>query len=234
MVKIDFVPNDYIQQRRSSRANFMYLILFVAFMGVIGVTFSIIKIRQKAAQSALVVANAKMAEAQEQITQLEELQIKGKTMMRTMAMTAELLEPVPRSVILACLTNNMPGGVSLLELKLTVKEAKPSASKSASASQYQAASAAAGAGGTAVSKEKILETHIEIKGIAPSDIEVANYIAQLGDSILLTNVALVESKEHKIDKTKFREFKLTAVLKKDVRLTKEDIESIRAKSSKMI
>ena len=231
MVKIDFVPNDYIQQRRSSRANFMYLILFVAFMVVIGVTFSIIKIRQRAVESALVAVNAKMAEAQEQITQLEELQIKGKTMMRTMAMTAELLEPVPKSVILACLTNNLPGGVSLLELKLTVKEAKPSASKSASASQYQAASAA---GGTAVSKEKILETHIEIKGIAPSDIEVANYIAQLGDSILLTNVALVESKEHKIDKTKFREFKLTAVLKNDVRLTKEDIESIRAKSSKMI
>jgi Tfp pilus assembly protein PilN len=231
MVKIDFVPNDYIQQRRSSRANFMYLILFVAFMGVVGVTFSIIKIRQRAVESALVAVNTRMAEAQGQITQLEELQINGKTMMRTMAMTAELLDPVPKSVILACLTNNMPGGVSLLELKLTVKEAKPSASKSASASQYQAASAA---GGTAVSKEKILETHIEIKGIAPSDIEVANYIAQLGDSILLTNVALVESKEHKIDTTKFREFKLTAVLKKDVRLTKEDIESIRAKSSKMI
>ena len=231
MVKIDFVPNDYIQQRRSSRANFMYLILFVAFMGVVGVTFSIIKIRQRAVESALVAVDTRMAEAQGQITQLEELQINGKTMMRTMAMTAELLDPVPKSVILACLTNNMPGGVSLLELKLTVKEAKPSASKSASASQYQAASAAAG---TAVSKEKILETHIEIKGIAPSDIEVANYIAQLGDSILLTNVALVESKEHKIDKTKFREFKLTAVLKKDVRLTKEDIESIRAKSNKMI
>jgi Tfp pilus assembly protein PilN len=231
MVKIDFVPNDYIQQRRSSRANFMYLILFVAFMGVVGVTFSIIKIRQRAVESALVAVNAKMAEAQGQITQLEELQINGKTMMRTMAMTAELLEPVPKSVILACLTNNMPVGASLLELKLTVKEAKPSVSKSVSASQYQAASAA---GGTAVSKEKILETHIEIKGIAPSDIEVANYIAQLGDSILLTNVALVESKEHKIDKTKFREFKLTAVLKKDVRLTKEDIESIRAKSNKMI
>ena len=231
MVKIDFVPNDYIQQRRSSRANFMYLILFVAFMGVVGVTFSIIKIRQRAVESALVAVDTRMAEAQGQITQLEELQINGKTMMRTMAMTAELLDPVPKSVILACLTNNMPGGVSLLELKLTVKEAKPSASKSASASQYQAASAA---GGTAVSKEKILETHIEIKGIAPSDIEVANYIAQLGDSILLTNVALVESKEHKIDKTKFREFKLTAVLKRDIRLTKEDIESIKAKSNKMI
>lgn len=231
MVKIDFVPNDYIQQRRSSRANFMYLILFVAFMGVVGVTFSIIKIRQRAVESALAAVNAKMAEAQEQITQLEELQIKDKTMMRTMAMTAELLEPVPKSVILACLTNNLPGGVSLLELKLTVKEAKPSACKSASASQYQATCAAAGA---AVLKEKILETHIEIKGIAPSDIEVANYIAQLGDSILLTNVALVESKEHKIDKTKFREFKLTTVLKKDVRFTKEDIESIRAKSNKMI
>jgi len=234
MVKIDFVPDGYIQQRRASRANFMYLILFLAFMGVVGVTFSIIKIRQQAAQSAFVAVNMKMTRAQEQITQLEELQTKGKTMMRTMAVTAELLEPVPKSVILACLTNNLPSGVSLLELNLTTKEAKPSASKSASASQYQAASAAAGADGTAVPKEKILETHIEIKGIAPSDIEVASYIAQLGDSVLLTSVALVESKEHKIDTTKFREFKLTAVLKRDIRLTKEDVESIRAKSNKMI
>ena len=234
MVKIDFVPNDYIQQRRASRANFMYLILFVAFMGVVGVTFSIIKVRQQAAQSAFVAVNMKMAGAQEQITQLEALQTKGKTMMRTMAVTAELLEPVPKSVILACLTNNLPSGVSLLELKLTAKEAKFSACKSASASQYQAGCAAAGADGTAVAKEKILETHIEIKGIAPSDIEVANYIAQLGDSVLLTSVALVESKEHKIDTTKFREFKLTAVLKRDIRLTKEDVESIRAKSNKMI
>ena len=234
MVKIDFVPDDYIQQRQSSRANFMYLVLFMILMAAVGVTFSILKLREQSVKSSLAAADSKMSKAHEQIAQLEKLQTKGKAMMKTMAMAAELLEPVPKSVVLACLTNNMPSGVSLLELKLTSKEAKPSVSGTFSASQYQAASGAAGTEQAYVPKERLLETHIEIKGIALSDIEVANYIARLGASELLTDVALVESKEHKKDATKFREFKLTAMLKTDRRLTKEDIEGIRAQSGKTI
>ena len=122
MVKIDFVPNDYIQQRDSGRANFLYLVLFGALMGAIGVTFSIIKMRQKAVESELISLNLQMSKAQEQITQLEQLKTKSKSMMRTMVMTAELLEPIPRSIVLANLTNNLPLGVSLLELKLEEKD----------------------------------------------------------------------------------------------------------------
>jgi Tfp pilus assembly protein PilN len=233
MVKIDFVPNEYIQQRQSSRANFIYLVLFMVLMGALAITFSIIKVRERSVKSSLAVVEAKMVEAHGQIAQLEELQAKGKAMMATMGMAAELLEPVPKSVILACLTNNIPSGVSLLELKVTAKKTKAPVSRTASASQYQAATVAANTSPT-VSKEKLLETHIEIKGIAPSDIEVANYIARLGGSILLENVALVESKEHKIDNTKFREFKLTAIVRADIQLTKEDVESIRRKGNKTI
>ncbi len=233
MVKIDFVPNEYIQQRQASRANFMYLVLFMVLMGALAITFSIIKVRERSVKSSLAIVEAKMVEAHGQIATLEELQAKGKAMMATMGMAAELLEPVPKSVILACLTNNMPSGVSLLELKVTAKKTKAPVSRTASASQYQAATAAANTSPT-VSKEKLLETHIEIKGIAPSDIEVANYIARLGGSVLLENVALVESKEHKIDNTKFREFKLTAIVRSDVQLTKEDVESIRRKGNKTI
>ena len=122
MVKIDFVPNDYIQQRDSGRANFLYLVLFGALMGAIGVTFSIIKMHQKSVESELVSLNLQMSKAQEQITQLDELKTKSKSMMKTMVMTAELLEPIPRSIVLANLTNNLPLGVSLLELKLEEKD----------------------------------------------------------------------------------------------------------------
>jgi hypothetical protein len=73
-----------------------------------------------------------------------------------------------------------------------------------------------------------LETHIDIGGVAPSDLQVAAYIERLDNSTLLNNVALVESKEHKTDDGTFRQFKLTAMLRKDVHLSKEDIERIRA------
>lgn len=223
MSRVDFVPEEYIQQRESGKANFMYLLLFGAMMCGIGVTFSIIKVRQKAVAAELATVNAKMAQAGQQIAQLEQLKTKGKNVMKTMVMTSGLIEKVPRSIILACLTNNMPTGVSLLELKIeekviTLKTPKPAAK-----------TAGAAAAAAAVPPQKIIETMVDISGIAPSDIGVANYIARLSESILLDRVSLVESRERNIDDMKFRQFKLNAYIKRGILLTKEDIASIRRK-----
>lgn len=224
MSRVDFVPEEYIQQRESGKANFMYLLLFGAMMCGIGVTFSIIKVRQKAVAAKLATVNAKMAQAGEQILQLEQLKTKGKDVMKTMVMTSGLIEKVPRSIILACLTNNMPTGVSLLELKIEEKEITLKTPKPAARTAGAAAAAAA-----AETPQIIVETTVNISGIAPSDIGVANYIARLSESILLDRVSLVESKERNIDDMKFRQFKLNAYIKSDMLLTKEDISSIRRK-----
>jgi Tfp pilus assembly protein PilN len=242
MATINFVPNDYIQQRQSSRANLMYLTLLAALLGGIGVTFSVIKMRQSVVGRELAAINAKMMEAKEQITQLEELKTKGKTMMKSMVMTAELLEPVPRSVVLACLTNNMPSGVSLLEMQLVEKENKvlaaPAAKSAAAAApakttQYQSA-AAKNQKAAAPETKTVLVSNLEIEGIAPSDIEVASFIASLSGSILLDSVELVQSKEQDIDGVKFRQFRLRTSLKSNLTLTKEDISKIRKKREEMI
>jgi len=72
-----------------------------------------------------------------------------------------------------------------------------------------------------------LETYIDIGGIAPSDLQVAAYIERLSTSSLIANVALVESKEYKIEDTTFRRFRLTAMLQNDVHLTRDDVDRIR-------
>lgn len=224
MSNVDFVPTDYIQQKESNRANILYFVLLSILMSAIGVTFSIIKVRQRAVESELNAVIAKMSQANESIAQLEELKEKSKTMMKTMVLTAELLEPVPRSVILAALTNNLPPGVSLIEMKLKEDAPIPTAPQQVTKGKYKS-----------VTSQKVavkvvgqrLNTTIDIVGIAPSDIEVANYISQLSNSILLQNVSLVESKERKIDETRFREFKLRTKLKKNMVLTKEDVKRIR-------
>jgi len=234
MSNIDFVPDDYVQQRESGRANFMYLVLFAALMGAIGCTFSIIKVRQKLVANELAVVNEQMFAARSQIEQLEEFKTKSKSIMKTAVMTAELLEPVPRSIIIACLTNNLPSGVSLLEFKLEQKKIKP-AKKRPSSSQYKAAGASsAAAAKTVIVKPEPSETLITISGIASSNIEVAGYISKLGSSVLMNNVALVESKEHTVEDAKFQEFKLQMTLKTDVMLTKEDIEGIRRRRAETL
>lgn len=234
MVNINFVPDDYIQNNESRRTNLMYLVLFVVLMIALVGSFMTIKIRQRACSIKEKLVNTKMAQIQEAIKQFEELQAKRGEMMRTALTTAELLEPVPRSVLLASLTNNLPPGVSLLKLSLLQKEPKQS-NPAAPSSKYQAAQANKMA--TAennVSQEKLLETHIDIEGMAPSDLQVAAYIERLSNSNLLDDVALVESKEHKIDDSIFRKFKLTAMLGKDVHLTKEDVKEIRDKAENTV
>jgi len=226
MVGINFVPDDYIQNNESHRTNLMYLVLFVAVMMVLAGSFMTIKIRQRTFSAREKLVNARMAQAQETIKQWEKLQTKRKAMMKTALTTAELLEPVPRSVLLASLTNNLPAGMSLSRLNLVQKEPKKR-SHQTTTSKYKAAQAR-----PKVSKEKSLETYIDIEGIAPSDLQVAAYIKSLSNSTLLDNVALVESREHKIEDIVLRQFKLTAMLKKDVHLTDEDIGRISAKCEK--
>ena len=226
MSTINFVPDDYVQQRQASRANVLYLMLLMAMLGAIGITFGFIKIRQRTVQAELAQLNNRMAEAQQQIAQLEELKTKSKTMMKTMVMTAELLEPVPRSIILASLTNNLPSGVSLLDFGLEEKETqvyKVSAQKTGS--RYNKSTANA----TASEPQKTVVTTLLIKGIAPSDIQVAGFISRLSDAILFDEVSLVESKEIEIEKIKYREFRLKAVIQPNLALTKENIDSIREK-----
>ena len=232
MLNINFVPDDYIQSNESRRINLMYLVLFAVVMAGLGGSFMIIKIRQRACNAKEQLVNEKMAEVKEGVKQFEELQRKVKIMKKTALTTAELLEPVPRSVLLASLTNNLPAGVSLLRLKLVQKE--PKGIKRAAVSKYQAAQA--GVSGRAVPKvspEKLLQTYIDIEGIAPSDLQVATYIERLSNSSLLDNVLLEESKESKIEDGMLRQFKLTAMLSKDIHLTNKDIERIRAKYKRM-
>jgi len=227
MLNINFVPDDYIQNNEARKTNLTYLMLFIALMAVLGGSFVTIKIRQRGFNAKEKLVNAKMSQAQEAIKQFEQLQAKRKTMMKTVQTTVALLEPVPRSVLLASLTNSLPAGVSLLQVNIIQKESiktnqipvitKYKATQNEKMAESQ----------PKVSQEKQLETHIDIEGIAPSDRQVADYIGQLSSSFLLDNVELVESKEYKIEDTALRQFKLTAMLRNDVHLTNEDIKKIK-------
>jgi Tfp pilus assembly protein PilN len=242
MATINFVPDDYIQQRQSSRANSLYLILLVAVLCGIGATFSVLKMRQRSVQVELNELSRQLSQAKEQIAKLEELKSKNKTRLNVMMMTASLIEPVPRSILLACLTNNLPGGVSLTALNMEEKEPAKIAAPSPAPKPGTAKKPAAGKPGPASAKAAPQtppappepEVTLTIQGLAPSDIEVANYIANLNTTVLFDQVQLVQSEERDVDGIKFREFRLTARIRPDLKLTRKDIEEIRKRRDQTI
>jgi Tfp pilus assembly protein PilN len=230
MLNVNFVPDDYVKSNESRRTNLMYLVLLAVVMTGLGGSFVTIKIRQRALAAKEKFLSAKAAKAQEAIEQFEALQARRKVMLKTALTTAELIEPVPRSVLLASLTNNLPSGVSLLKLNVIQKEPRIANRRVVTKSKYQQAQNKKAEEEEKESPEKLLETYMDIEGVALSDLQVADYIKQLSGSTILDNVALVEIKEDKMDDTTFRQFKLTAMLRKNVHLSNEDIEGIRAKA----
>ncbi len=232
MLNINFVPDDYVQNSESRRTNVIYLVLLLVTMTALGASFTAIRMRYRSIMAQELLVNMKMSQIQESIQQFEELQAKRKAMIQTALMTAELLEPVPRSVLLASLTNNLPDGASLLKIKLLQKEPPKAAASKGSGSAAGASQNKTSASNDGESPEKRLETLVDIEGIAPSDLQVAVYIEKLTASTLFDNVSLVESKEYKgkagtgSADAQLRQFKLSAMLKKNVQITKEDIRKI--------
>jgi len=222
MLNINFVPDDYIANNDSRKTNLICFILFIALMVGVGAAFAGIRLQQRVLASKEKLVNEKMEQAKESIKQFEQIQAKFKMMSKTALTTVDLLEPVPRSILLASITNNLPRGVSLLKLNLVQKEPTTITATSKYAAQKAQKTAAH------TSKEKTLETHINIEGVAPSDLQVAAFIKNLIYSDLLDQVALVESKEHKVEDKTSRRFKLTAMLRKGASLTIDDIKQIKA------
>jgi hypothetical protein len=191
-----------------------------------------IKIRQRACRAEEALVNTKMTKMQESIQQFEDLQTRRKEMMKTALTTAELIEPVPRSVLLASLTNNLPTGMSLLKLNLVQKE--PVRVPGDRGRRTGTSGQGQGAGRERTSVEKSLETQMDIEGMAPSDLQVSQYMESLGNSILIDRVALIESVEKKMGQAAFRHFRLTAMLRREVHLTKEDVDGIRSKAERSV
>jgi Tfp pilus assembly protein PilN len=235
MVNINFIPDDYIRNNESRRINLICIallsIILVAIMGAFGA----IRMRQRTLNIREASIDMDLTKKKGQIKTIDQLQKQRNTMWSTALMTVELIDPVPKSMLLASLTNSLPKGVSFLRLSLIQKEQAANSQQQKNAvNKYEAmqdkekTAAAMGS-----SKEKMLDTQINIEGVAPSDIEVAAYIEQLSRSALLTDVALVESvqmpnKSSKQDSQEgtMRRFKLSALLRKDIQITEKDVEQI--------
>jgi Tfp pilus assembly protein PilN len=130
-----------------------------------------------------------------------------------------LLEPVPRSVLLAVLTNTMPSRVSLTSFELRTEVVKPPKSDTTAAGK---AGAKAGAGSTKGAKSgeagqpiaaptppaPLRRTNLIIAGVAPSLLEVGRWMTALEKVPVFASVRLELMEEKVIDGRGMSEFRM--------------------------
>jgi len=215
---MSFLPEDYIERRVEMRTNIICLSLFgVVLAGVLGAYFVTSGQRSEVLKKQQEI-NAAFTEAAQRIGQLDELQKQKVALMRKARVTATLIEPVPRSNLLAEMINRMPASLALNEFELTSKQVVVAQSPvKPTGSALAAAKKAAGQETQEPQAPDVPRYHVELTliGTAPTDIQVAQYMASLARCALLTEVDLIYSEETRIEDASFRKFRIDMILNPD-------------------
>ena len=219
MTLMNLLPDDYIRRKRAQRSNRLCLALFVVVMaGVLAA--AVVSHRSRAnTQSVLDRVDNEYQQASSMMTELGQLQTQKQMMMEKAKSTSMLLERVPRSYLLAVVTNSLPPKASLLEINLYPKQVIAPAEPS------KDAKFAAKSGQNAATNSQII-VEMEVSGLADTDVGVARFIANLARCPLAESVDLVYSQEKAFEikndkgdvvaKPMLREFQVRMVLRNDV------------------
>ena len=214
MNSVNLLPEDYVAWRRQKRASFLCAALFALVM--IGVVAGAI-ISQRAYGHTRGVrdrVSRSYEDAQQLITQVQQLERKRAQMLKKAVLTASLQESVLRSYLLAAVTESLPAGASMIKFKL---EAKRTTILRAESSNTRYGRAMAKSGSTQ-SGSTTLDTTITVTGLAGTDVEVAKFIAAMARNELIDEVELIYSEEKTKDKAIVREFQVAMRLKPGAQL----------------
>jgi Tfp pilus assembly protein PilN len=189
---INLLPDDYVRRKYRRRANLVCLSLFgIVMTAVLGAAFVCRETSRNTRQVSDQV-NQSYAEAAKLIDQVQKLQAQKDTLMSKAEQASSLQERVPRSYLLAVITNACAGEMSLESIRLethvvTGQEADNRASKFKAVAAKQAGA------------PRYEQVSMLITGLAATDVEVAKFIATLAKNPLLTSVDLVFSEQKMID-----------------------------------
>lgn len=218
MSTINLLPEDYLQRRRQHRGNMICTVLF----GVVIVSIcAAALVREQSTRRTREVCDrmsAAYADAAKLIDEVHQLEKQRANMLDKAKRSAALMERMPRSYLLAMLTNALPEGASLKSVRMVIQvvgegegdKPKPKA---------------AAVKASATSKAPQLAMALSITGKATTDVQVARFIARLAAHPLTDVVDLSYSKESKDLQDKgMREFQLSVILKPDA----DVLDAIRA------
>ncbi len=214
---INLLPKDYQQQRTRRRIDMLCAGLFLLVL--VGVVTAALHSADTAAsvREAREEINEDYRAAAESIRQIQQLESVKQDVIDRASMAAALLERVPRSYLLACLTNALPSGASLVEVSLETKATRPVAKEEKPKTKFQVRQAqrAGQSDESSGPTQPVLEVSMKVTGLAQTDEQVAEIIGTLQSNALFGAVELVFSEQVPDEELALRRFQVTMELAAD-------------------
>lgn len=233
MTDASFLPDDYLAHQAEKRTNVISLTLFVVVMFAVFGAFLVTNRQWSQVKGAQASINQQFQDAAAKIEELNELEKQRERMLNKAEVAIALVERVPRSILLAEFINRMPPRLSLLEFELKSTPVKPPVKqvnqKATGSLKGKTAPKQPAPGRKGETREEAMEERkidppmydvtIAMVGLAPTDREVSQYIAELVAHPLLKDVSLKYSVQSLVDEAQLQEFRVEMRLdpKADVR-----------------
>jgi len=213
--QLSFLPDDYLALKAQRRTNIICCGLFLIVMGAIGSAFVITERSVATVEVEHKRIEAEYTEAAKRIEIVQRMQEKQRKMAHQAELAASLLEKVPRSFVLAEVTNAMPSGVSLLDFKLDAKKNVPTAPRGGegtTAMEKKRNKAADANAPAAPPQPTSYDVSMKLTGVAVTDVQVAQFITKLNQSKYLKDVNLIITDEYEQETEKLRRFQIELTL----------------------
>jgi Tfp pilus assembly protein PilN len=219
--QISFLPEDYLDRKAQRRTNVICAVLAGIVMAAIGSAFSLTEKVNRQAESQHAQVEQKYTEAAKQIQQFQELGKEESKMAKQAELAASLLEKIPRSIVLAEVSNSVPTGVSLMEFTMDSRRKTSSTANTPPPAPNKAPAQ------NAAPDPIAYDVTLTVTGIAGNDVQVAEFIHRLGLVPMFQDVNLVISDEFTPDdkKVTLRRFQVLMTLNSDADLTALDTSS---------
>ncbi len=190
--ELSFLPEDYLEQKYTRRANVVCVLLFLLTGGGIAAGWNWMRGSNTRIETTFAEVDTKYTDAARKIEQVKKMHEKQRAVVRHAELAASLVEKVPRSNILAEITNALPTGVSLLDLNMRSMLRQGGAAPAQAASSFAQHKAALESQNQPAPAPQI-DVKIAITGIATDDIQVAQLMSHLSKCSLFQKVNLVIS-----------------------------------------
>lgn len=201
---VSFLPKDFMERRKQRRLNVIGVTLFTIVAAGVGSAYTYAQRDLKNLNARHVAVEEEFTRAAHRIAQVEQLQKSQAHMSRQAELSASLLERVPRSFLLAKVTNALPHGVSLLELELESRKIIIAAKPQTALDKRRAAKEPAT---PELPQPARYDVTVLLTGIAGTDVQVADFLGRLKEIEIFSAVELQITDAFKQEETELRRFK---------------------------
>ena len=200
-----FLPEDYLRKKVAYRTNLIFISLFAVVLVVVVTTWFVSDRQTKQVRDDLTAVNRSLEEKRSQLEQLESLNQRKQQMKRKANVTGTLRDRVPKSSVFAELINTMPATLSLTDLELDTKVLQDAPAPKTAMQRERLRQQATGQEELAVVPTAV---ELSLSGLAPTDVEVSQYIGSLNAQPMFDDVTLEFVESMTVDDIEMRKFKI--------------------------